>query len=65
MSAYLMQEMAAYHRAELDAEAHRNRLAKEAKGARQAAGHGDIVSTIRGLFTQRSATLRPAVNGGH
>jgi hypothetical protein len=65
MSAYLMQEMAAHHQAELEVEARQARLVKEAKGARSGESHTDIVGAIKGILSFRGAALRPAVNGGH
>lgn len=64
MSAFLMQDIARMHAAELQQEVDNDRLVQTAKAGRTKHGHGDIVGAVLGALGLRGS-LRPALNGGH
>ena len=64
MSAYLMQQMAEMHAADLRHEAERERLIRQAKAARGDQGHVDFVGTVLAALGLKG-NLRPASNPGN
>ena len=65
MSAFLMQEMAQMHAADLRNEVDRERLIRAAKAARGQQGHADFVGAILNVLGLKGSGLRPAVNAGN
>jgi hypothetical protein len=65
MSAYLMQEIAAMHEADLRHEAERERLIRQAKDARGQHGHIDFVGVVLNALGVKGGGVRPAMNPGH
>lgn len=65
MSAYLMQEMAALHEADIRREADRERLIRAAKGARSQGSHVDFVGAVLNALGLKGSGLRPALNSGN
>jgi hypothetical protein len=64
MSAYLMQQMAESHAADLRHEAERERLIRQAKAARGGSGHVDFVGAVLSALGLKGG-LRPAANPGN
>jgi hypothetical protein len=65
MSAYLMQEMAAMHEADLRHEAERERLIRQAKAARGQHDHIDFVAVVLNALGLKAGGARPALNPGN